>query len=487
MMLVTLLTATVMMTTATATSVVAGVSAAAFSSPYRPPSTTRKNNNLTALRLQHQRGDRGVERRITHGNHRSRRRNDSANNSVSRSSSKLSAAAAARSSIATSSAIIENSATVSNLAVALDRPLLSPVEFSYRNPSTGRTAAAWWISSFMSVLVSDIFKTACVAFIVAAGVSLLPRLIAARDTTTTTGTTRKNSMGEGEGRVGNVDYAHGTTAAAYSDDGENVMSIHDGEGGMSYTPAASSSSSSLQSTIRQLTKKATKIIDGLQQMAITTTSNAKKKNRKSSSSSSSSYSVPMPFNGDGNWNKCTLSSRIPGSSVDSQSTYSIYEFTLPETYYTLSLGLGQQLEFCCLGPNDEICTGSFYLYDGSCGCGTTASASTTLSLDGDDDERKKNMKTKSNKRGGGDTTTTTGVVRIVISNDKLADEGNSMFVSFSAIYIYLLVKHLPPSLPLGKAFFFAHTLSLIFISSFFSPLLSSLNKLYTHLHIYIYI
>ena len=470
MMLVTLLTATVMMTTATATSVVAGVSAAAFSSPHRPPSTARKNNNLTALRLQHQRGDRGVERRITHGNHRSRRRNDSANNSVSRSSSKLSAAAAARSSIATSSAIIENSATtttVSNLAVALDRPLLSPVEFSYRNPSTGRTAAAWWISSFMSVLVSDIFKTACVAFIVAAGVSLLPRLIAARDTTTTTGTTRKNSMGEGEGRVGNVDYAHGTTAAAYSDDGENVMSIHDGEGGMSYTPAASSSSSSLQSTIRQLTNKATKIIDGLQQMAITTTSNAKKKNRKSSSSSSSSYSVPMPFNGDGNWNKCTLSSRIPGSSVDSQSTYSIYEFTLPETYYTLSLGLGQQLEFCCLGPNDEICTGSFYLYDGSCGCGTTASASTTLSLDGDDDERKKNMKTKSNKRGGGDTTTTTGVVRIVISNDKLADEGNSMFVSFSAIYIYLLVKHLPPSLPLGKAFFLlTHFLSYLFLLFF---------------------
>ena len=441
-MLVTLLTATaMMMTTAT--------SAAAFSSPHRPPGTTRKNNNLTALRLQQHHGDRGVERRIAHGNRRSRRRrrSDSANNSVS--SSKLSAAAAARSSMATStSAIIENSATtttvMSNLAVALDRPLLSPVEFGYRNPSTGRTAAAWWISSFMSVLVSDIFKTACVAFIVAAGVSLLPRLMATRDTTTT-------------------------------NDGENVMSIRDSEGGMSYTPAASSSSS-LQSTIRQLTNKATKIINGLQQMATTTTTSytKKKKNRKSSSSSSS-YSVPMPFNGDGNWNKCTLSSRIiPVSSGVGRSTYSIYEFALPETYYTLSLGLGQQLEFCCLGPNDEICTGSFYLYDGSSGCATAASASartTSLSLDGDDDERKKNMKTKSNKRGGGGdtTTTTTGVVRIVLSNDKLADEGNSMFVSFFQLYIYLLVK--PPSNSSfgGRRFLFAHALSHIYYFFFFSP------------------
>jgi len=439
-MLVTLLTATaMMMTTAT--------SAAAFSSPHRPPGTTRKNNNLTALRLQQHHGDRGVERRIAHGNRRSRRRrrSDSANNSVS--SSKLSAAAAARSSMATStSAIIENSATtttvMSNLAVALDRPLLSPVEFGYRNPSTGRTAAAWWISSFMSVLVSDIFKTACVAFIVAAGVSLLPRLMATRDTTTTT------------------------------NDGENVMSIRDSEGGMSYAPAASSSSS-LQSTIRQLTNKATKIINGLQQMATTTITSytKKKKNRKSSSSSSSSssYSVPMPFNGDGNWNKCTLSSRIiPVSSGVGRSTYSIYEFALPETYYTLSLGLGQQLEFCCLGPDDEICTGSFYLYDGSSGCATAASASastTSLSLDGDDDERKKNIKTKSNKRGGGGdtTTTTTGVVRIVISNDKLADEGNSMFVSFSAINSLHLF--------LWKGVFCSHTLSYILFLRFFSSLI----------------
>ena len=184
----------------------------------------------------------------------------------------------------------------------------------------------------------------------------------------------------------------------------------------------------------------------------------------------------MPFNGDGNWNKCTLSSRIiPVSSGVGRSTYSIYEFALPETYYTLSLGLGQQLEFCCLGPNDEICTGSFYLYDGSSGFAASASASastTTLSLDGDDDERKKNIKTKSNKRGGGGdtTTTTTGVVRIVISNDKLADEGNSMFVSFFQLYIYIYLLNLPPTLPLGEGVFFLLTHSLILFLRFSPPL-----------------
>jgi hypothetical protein len=174
---------------------------------------------------------------------------------------------------------------------------------------------------------------------------------------------------------------------------------------------------------------------------IVTTISKKKSSKYSSSSSSSSYSVPMPFTGDGNWNKCTLSSRTPGTSVG--STYSIYEFTLPETYYTLSLGLGQQLEFCCLGPNDEICTGSFYLYDGS-SCGSGSSSTTNaLSVDGnndDDEQRKKKMKKKkSNKHSGSDMTATTGVVRIVLSNDKMVDEGNSMFVSFFSYIIYTLV------------------------------------------------
>jgi hypothetical protein len=377
------------------------------------------------LRLSYYRGqgDRGGEQRITR---RSRHWNDSIRSS---SNSKLLTAAAARSSATSSSmTIMENSAaistTVSNLAVSLDRPLLSPMEFSYRNPSTGRTAAAsWWISSFMSVLVSDIFKTACIAFVVAAGVSLLPRLIATttREDASTTKTTTRND---------NYD----SDATAYSDDDDN--NDNNNEGGMSSYTSSSSSSYAL-STIRQLSSKATTIINGLQQMAtsIISTTMSKKKSSKYSSSSSS-YSVPMPFTGDGNWNKCTLSSRTLGTSVG--STYSIYEFTLPETYYTLSLGLGQQLEFCCLGPNDEICTGSFYLYDGS----TTSALSVDDGNDDDDDEqrKKKNMKKKkSNKQSGGDMTATTGVVRIVLSNDKMVDEGNSMFVSFFSYIIYTLV------------------------------------------------
>jgi hypothetical protein len=400
------------------------------------------------LRLSYRgQGDRGGEQRITR---RSRHWNDSIR---SRSNSKL-LAAARFPSIATSSSaieIMENSAatatatTVSNLAVSLDRPLLSPMEFSYRNPSTtGRTAAAWWISSFMSVLVSDIFKTACVAFVVAAGISLLPRLIATttREDASTTKTTTRNDNDDSD-------------ATAYSDDDDN--NDNNIEGGMASYTSSSSSSSYVLSTIRQLSSKATTIINGLQQMAtsiITTTAtmSKKKSSKYSSSSSSSSYSVPMPFNGDGNWNKCTLSSRTLGTSVG--STYSIYEFTLPETYYTLSLGLGQQLEFCCLGPNDEICTGSFYLYDGNCGSGSSSSTtSATLSVDGnndDDEQRKKKMKKKkSNKHSGSDMTATTGVVRIVLSNDKMVDEGNSMFVSFFSYIIYTLV---PDLLPFGIGF-----------------------------------
>lgn len=41
----------------------------------------------------------------------------------------------------------------------------------------------------------------------------------------------------------------------------------------------------------------------------------------------------------------------------------MYEFALPKSDYSLPLQLGQQLDFCCLGSGDEICTGSFYPYE----------------------------------------------------------------------------------------------------------------------------
>ena len=119
----------------------------------------------------------------------------------------------------------------------------------------------------------------------------------------------------------------------------------------------------------------------------------------------------MPFEGDGGWGKCTLrskkvlgssssstsgSSSSSSSSQTSSSSFTVYEFALPESYYTIPLTLGQQLEFCCLSSKDDICTGSFYPLDGG---------------DGD----------------GGHTNA--GVVRVVLPNDKMADEGNSKFVS----------------------------------------------------------
>lgn len=122
------------------------------------------------------------------------------------------------------------------------------------------------------------------------------------------------------------------------------------------------------------------------------------------------YSMPMPFDGDGGWGKCTLRSRTLGTSSVGSSSYAIYEFTLPEPYYSLSLGLGQQLEFCCLGPGDEICTGSFYPYDGSAAGAVGGSGSAE------------------NKRRKGGAGATAGVVRVVLPTDKVADEGNSKFM-----------------------------------------------------------
>ena len=104
----------------------------------------------------------------------------------------------------------------------------------------------------------------------------------------------------------------------------------------------------------------------------------------------------MPFTGDGGWGKATfLSKKHIGNS------YTIYEFALPKSYYKVPLALGQTLEFCCLSSNDDICTGSFYLYDGD-----------------------------TYGKGG-----SVGVARVVLPNDKVADEGNAQFVS----HIFVLV------------------------------------------------
>jgi hypothetical protein len=70
----------------------------------------------------------------------------------------------------------------------------------------------------------------------------------------------------------------------------------------------------------------------------------------------------MPFDGDGGWGKCTLR-----TTKKIGSKFTVYEFALPKAEYSLPLGLGQQLDFCCLSTDDDVVTGSFYPYDTSDG------------------------------------------------------------------------------------------------------------------------
>mmetsp|Transcript_23460 Transcript_23460/g.49097 ORF Transcript_23460/g.49097 Transcript_23460/m.49097 type:complete len:515 (+) Transcript_23460:141-1685(+) len=247
--------------------------------------------------------------------------------------------------------------STSNLAVSLDRPLLSPVEFAHRTPAS---KGAW--SSFLAVLLSDVVKTAAVAFVLAAGLTLLPKLIAKLSA--------KRSGGSANGGIGGV-------VSSFVSEGVTRI-VTPIRTLLSPTPSSSSSSSKTKSQQPKTTAAA--------------------------------YTSPMPFEGDGGWGKCTLRSKRSvlqgggmggGTAVDDER-FAAYEFALPESHYTIALGLGQELDFCCLSSTDEICTGSFYPYGGSGGGGG-----------------------KDGKDGGGKAA---GVVRIVVPNDKEGEEGSSKFM-----------------------------------------------------------
>ena len=226
-------------------------------------------------------------------------------------------AASAVNNLASSAAPTSPMIAASNLAVSLDRPLLSPVEYSYRAPAT----KSMW-SSFLAVLLSDVFKTALVAFVLAVGVSLVPKIL---------------------------------SAGGDSGGGESLIS--------------------------SLKNRMTSILSPL-------LPNKKSKTRGGGGQQKrETYTQPMPFEGDGGWGKCTLRSKSPMGS------FTVYEFALPESYYTVPVALGQQLDLCCLSASDDICTGSFYPYN----------------------------------EGGVDVNA--GVVRVVVPNDKVAEEGNTKFVS----------------------------------------------------------
>lgn len=166
--------------------------------------------------------------------------------------------------------------TTSNLAVSIDKPLLTPIEYGYRSSSPTNI----W-RSFLAVLLSDVFKTAIVAFLIAAGVTLLSKCL---------------------------------TGAA----GSNIFN-----------------------NIATKLKKFAAVI--------TKSTRAKPVDRP----------VPMPFEGDGGWGKCTLRSKKKVGT----SPFMVYEFALPKPEYNIPLALGQQLDFCCLSSDDDICMGSFYPYE----------------------------------------------------------------------------------------------------------------------------
>lgn len=255
---------------------------------------------------------------------------NAASNAASTAASAAAAAAASVAPVASS-----------NLAVSLDRPLLSPVEYTYRAPSS---RGVW--SSFLTVLLSDVFKTALVAFLLAVGVSLVPRLL--------------STVTAGGGSSG-------------------------GSGGGN--PVSAFVSDRIVTPVREALRRRGINLPG---------------GSGGTSGSSSSYSAPMPFEGDGGWGKCALRSKKPiGMS------FTLYEFALPESYYTVPLALGQQLDFCCLSSSDDICTGSFYPHEVG---------------------------------GGGGGGSSAGVVRVVLPNDKVADEGNSKFVSFLRVSTFVFAQ-----------------------------------------------
>lgn len=216
----------------------------------------------------------------------------------------------------------------SNLAVSIDKPLLTPTEFGYRSSSPTNV----W-RPFLTVLLSDVFKTAIVAFLIAAGVTLLSKCF---------------------------------TGAATASGGSNIVS-------------------NIATKLKQFAGVITK-----------STRTNKPVDR----------TVPMPFEGDGGWGKCTIRSKKKVGT----SPFTVYEFALPKPEYNIPLALGQQLDFCCLSSDDDICTGNFYPYE--------------VGNESGDSQR--------------------GVVRIVVPESDSVEEnaaqvgmGNSKFVSNS----FLLLLH----------------------------------------------
>jgi len=68
--------------------------------------------------------------------------------------------------------------------------------------------------------------------------------------------------------------------------------------------------------------------------------------------------IPMKFDGEGGWGVCALQSK----EEVGRSSYTKYEFALPDGNNVLPLSLGQQVSLCCLDNNDSVVQGDFFPY-----------------------------------------------------------------------------------------------------------------------------
>lgn len=162
------------------------------------------------------------------------------------------------------------------LDVSLDQPLLSPVKYR-------RSSVFVW-KSVLTMLLSDAFKTAVVAFVLAFSLSFLAR--------------------------SSVSFPS-ISLEKYLGGAQNVYKLVRG--------------------------RAVRLADKF------------KTDKKG---------LPMPFDGEDGWGVCTLRAK----KRIGRSSYSQYDFDLPRSDYVLPLGLGQQVQLCCLDDEGNVAKGNFFTY-----------------------------------------------------------------------------------------------------------------------------
>lgn len=199
---------------------------------------------------------------------------------------------------------LSSSAMKANLAVSLDTPLfpftISPSSKSLiRNPFS----LAFW-RSLLTILVSDAFKTAVVAFILAFALSLLARS------------------------------AHFAKTRSVSQGNQGFFD------------------SIRWKVIQFMSNSKTKT------RSTTETTTAKEEEETKSVDTGIPLEFEIGEDGQEEWKTSTLYSK----KAIGDTSYIQYDFQLPHPENTLPLALGQKLELCCLSDDNEVAQGGFYLF-----------------------------------------------------------------------------------------------------------------------------